>query len=296
MYCKAPLVSASIWPNNQITPCCLWQGPAWIDIETMSKELTSRFLNDDIPDCCQGCTYRYEFDGYPNDNKLQFLDWRNDNLCNLKCRSCTPQWSSKIAQEEQVNPVRPFKLFDLDNIDWANIRSIYFCGGEPFLSEQHVEILEKISRPEQTKLHYNTNCMTLHYRNCYIPKLWSKFASITVNASIDAVGDTIECVRSGSRWNQINAVLQTLTEMHDKQQIFLNITPYMSALNIWWLEDWLQIFKSFDINQIRPIVSSCDDPQGLGIIPWTMRPSLIAILKNNKFSCQFTEAIKILEN
>lgn len=294
-YCKAPLVSTSIFPGNKITPCCLWNEAGWNTVDSMRNELVERFAKNDIPSSCQGCGYRHEFDEFSEDRGLQMLDIRNDNLCNLRCRSCTPMWSSRIALEENVYPVRNYLKFNLDQLQWDNIRCVYMCGGEPFISEQHEEILKKIKDPGYTQLHYNTNCTTLYHRKKYIPDLWKDFQNVTVNVSIDAVGSAAEVVRSGSQWDEVSKVLTEFETLGKQNMITLCVTPYMSALNIWWIDSWLERFNQWDPEQVRPILSGENDPSGLDIIPYEFRSKLIEILNQSKFSKQFAGAVKILQ-
>lgn len=295
-YCKAPFVSASVWPGNSIAPCCLWEGPGWNTVDNMKHELSNQFSNGDIPAPCQGCTYRHEFNKYDEKCGLQMLDIRNDNLCNLRCRSCTPTWSSRIAQEENIYPVRNFLSLDLDQINWDNVSSIYLCGGEPFISHQHREILSKIKHPEKIKLHYNTNCTILTHQGIYIPDLWKPFKEVIINASIDAVGEYAEVVRSGCKWAEVDAVLTELEQLASHHAIHLNVVPYVSALNIWWMDSWLKRFDSWDPSRIQPIISDQHDFIGLSIIPKKFRVELIELLCNSKFSQQFSKAIYMLIN
>jgi len=80
-------------------------------------------------------------------NKLQYLDVRFSNLCNLRCRMCGPSLSSSWHDELKEiygtgfsdntqkfikigkTPVDKFKDEDLDSI-----QHLYLAGGEPFIS------------------------------------------------------------------------------------------------------------------------------------------------------------------
>jgi len=292
-YCNAPLVSASIWPGNKITPCCIWQGESWSSIHAMQDAVTKQF-DVGVPANCQGCGYRHAFDDYPVSLGLQMLDMRNDNLCNLRCRSCTPQWSSAIAQEENIIPVRNFSKLDLDLIDFDSIKTLYICGGEPFMSNQHQEILTKIKHPQQVTLLYNTNCTTLTYQGNYIPDLWKDFSEVTINASIDAVGVYAQVVRSGSKWTKIDSNLRVFETLAHENKIVLNVVPYISALNVWWLDSWLARFDAWAPENINPIMSAPNDNIGVGIIPFQYRSALIDKLNNNKFQEKFSPIVDIL--
>ena len=54
-------------------------------------------------------------DGSIDDFETIYLDFRFSNLCNFKCRSCRPEWSSNWAKETKDNKDHPYKIWD-DNI------------------------------------------------------------------------------------------------------------------------------------------------------------------------------------
>lgn len=295
MYCRAHLVSASIWPGNEVTPCCVWRGPTYKTYEEMQQDLDQKFNSDNIPEWCHGCSYKDGLDGYDIRNGLQLLDIRNDNICNLKCRSCGPYWSSRWASELNYTPIRNFKPFALDSLDLSNLRKIYYCGGEPFLADQHVEVLKSVSNPKSIQLVYNTNCTTLYYKNQYIPDLWKPFAGVVLNLSIDAVGPAAEVVRSGTVWSTVESVLNTLKDLTKVMPLKLSLTPVLSSLNIWWIDHWLEYFEDWTVDQIWPITAE-DDFLGLGNIPLHTRPAIIQTLSESKFNSRFTAAIDTLNN
>jgi hypothetical protein len=162
------------------------------------------------------------------------------------------------------------------------------------MSSQHQEILTKIKRPQQVKLLYNTNCTTLTYQGIYIPDLWKDFSEVTINASIDAVGVHAQVVRSGSKWTKIDSNLKVFESLAQENKIVLNVVPYISALNVWWLDSWLARFDSWNIERINPIISAPNDNIGVGIIPFQYRPALIDKLNNSKFQEKFTPIVDIL--
>ena len=294
MHCHAHLVSVSIWPGNKITPCCVWGGPAYDSVISMQTDLTQRFASDDIPAWCQKCTYKDGLTQYDPGAGLQMLDVRNDNICNLKCRSCGPQWSSRWASERGITPIRVHQPFDIDQLDLTNLKSIYYCGGEPFLSEQHVDTLKSVTDPKNVRLVYNTNCTTLKWHDQYIPDLWDKFNHVLVNVSIDAVGPPAEAIRSGTVWSEVESVLLELRKLATVKRLAITVTPVVSALNIWWFDSWLEYFDSWPLDRVWPI-NNGDESIGLGIIPHDRRPAIIDMLENSKFAIRFESAIDILK-
>lgn len=294
MHCRAHLVSVSLWPGNRVTPCCVWGGPAYNSVDEMKSDLTQRFDSGDIPAWCQGCSYKDGLTQFDPAAGLQMLDVRNDNICNLKCRSCGPQWSSRWASEKGVTPIRVYDPFDINQLDLTNLKSIYYCGGEPFLSEQHVDVLQSVPNPENVRLVYNTNCTTLKWRDQYIPDLWDRFDHVLVNVSIDAVGAPAEAVRSGTVWSEVESVLAELRQLETVKRVSVSVTPVVSALNIWWFDSWLEYFDSWSIDRVWPI-NTGGETIGLGIIPHHLRPAIIDMLANSKFSTRFESAIDILK-
>lgn len=293
MHCHAHLVSVSIWPGNRVTPCCVWGGPAYDSIDSMKSDLNDRFASNNIPAWCQSCSYKDGLSNFSAAQGLQMLDIRNDNICNLKCRSCGPQWSSRWASEKGVTPIRVYQPFDINQLDLTNLKSIYYCGGEPFLSEQHVEVLQSVPNPGNVRLVYNTNCTTLHWKDQYIPDLWDQFDHVLVNASIDAVGPAAEAVRSGTVWADVEAVLKELRDLESHKRISVSVTPVVSALNIWWFDQWLEYFDSWSVDRVWPI-NTGGETIGLGIIPKHLRGPIVDMLSQSKFAKRFESAVNIL--
>jgi hypothetical protein len=94
-------------------------------------------------------------------------------------------------------------------------------------------------------------------------------------------------------WQEVDAVLDELEQLQPAVNLY--VTPYISALNIWWLQDWVQRFQNWRPEQIRPIFSRAGDNLGVGIIPWQYRSALIDQLQNSPFAEQFATAVEQLQ-
>jgi sulfatase maturation enzyme AslB (radical SAM superfamily) len=284
VHCLAPWVATSIYPGNQFAPCCIWQDkfePTYLDLENIQQQIAQGV----IPNGCDDCTYRFEFDKYDSSKKLQFLEIKNDITCNLKCRSCSELYSSSIAVEELgTSFVNLYSPFDLTQLDLTNISKIYFTGGEPFLNPQHVEILLNINNPSSVELTYNTNLHFLNYKKHYLPDIWSNFKKIRVNASIDAVNEMSAHIRSNTNWNKVETNLNILRQLSNVE---LFVTPVISALNIWWFDKWSEYFDWLDVKHMELIVP-VDIYTGVQIIPLDYRPALLDIIQNSKFASRLS--------
>jgi radical SAM protein with 4Fe4S-binding SPASM domain len=199
------------------------------------------------------------------------IDIRLNNICNFKCRMCSEYFSSAIQQETMElygkNPVLGFEKMSLDpttrqvknqrlqkilSFVTADLRSIYFAGGEPLITGEHYEILDRLIAVQNTNLaiRYNTNLSTLCYKQSNVIDLWQQFSDVTVGASIDAGGVVAEYMRHGTVWNDIVNNIHTIKK--DVPHVKLRITSTVSSLTIenlialqnFWLDQ--QLFQIDD--------------------------------------------------
>lgn len=221
---------------------------------------------------------------------IQFLDIRNTNLCNLKCRYCGPHFSSQWAQELghtitiQHQPIdQDFDYLITDSLQW-----LYFTGGEPLINAEHWRVLDLIVErglASQVSITYNTNLTTVRYKDRDIFGLWEKFKSVTVLVSIDATGEPLEYIRSGSDWAQIQYNLDTLqsrARQHGNIEILLS--PVISILNIWFLAglwDWARDRQL----EIRPNILAGPDYLALNVVPDVLKDEALAVLDVIKPQC-----------
>jgi MoaA/NifB/PqqE/SkfB family radical SAM enzyme len=204
---------------------------------------------------------------------IKNLDIRLNNICNFKCRMCSEYFSSAIQQEtvelygkdailgvEKVSLIRVAKSVKnsrLENImSFLNpdIDSIYFAGGEPLITAEHYEILDRLIEIGHTnlKIRYNTNLSTLYYKKKSALDKWRQFDNVTVGASIDASGAVAEYIRHGTVWNEIVNNINLIK--NNAPHVKLNITSTVSFLTIENLIDlqntWIEQ-KLFDVDDFH---------------------------------------------
>jgi hypothetical protein len=87
------------------------------------------------------------------------------------------------------------------------LERIHFAGGEPLLSEDHYQILERLVQLRRTdvRLSYNTNLSRLHFKQHDVVALWKQFSRVYVQASLDGMDERGDYMRSGQRWPGIVA-------------------------------------------------------------------------------------------
>jgi MoaA/NifB/PqqE/SkfB family radical SAM enzyme len=189
-----------------------------------------------------GLTSEWTADAKP----LMFLDLKLGNICNLKCRICGPWSSSQIAAEEIKNTAREdqktsyaYQMLregawpqenrqfwgEIDSV-LNDIRYIEFTGGEPFMIEQHFDMLQgMVDRgiAHQVEIHYNTN--GTQYPEA-AEHIWKHFKTVEIAFSIDDLGERFEYQRSNAVWTQ---VCENLDRFRDLKEIHKNIQMQVCA-------------------------------------------------------------------
>jgi len=306
VYCKAPWVSTSYMPGGKFAPCCQWSGNYFDSQQEMVNKVGGAFLAGQVPDeCLSACptsnnienSWRRMFETYETDyknNVIQFLDFRNNNLCNLKCRSCGPMFSTSWSSESKRLIINDYDPGTLAEIDLSQCKEVYFAGGEPLMNPQHYDVLKMlIAQNINPSLIYSSNMSVTGYKDQQVADLWKHFSNVSLQASIDAVGKYAEIVRSGTDWATVEANLAWAQELTN---VSLRVCPVISAINIWWIKDLFDYFDWMDPADFNPVLAYANSVIGIGCIPSQYRPELIAVLEQSKFKDKYNiqQALTVL--
>ena len=190
---------------------------------------------------------------------LMFLDLKLGNICNLKCRICGSWSSSTFAIEELAN-LEPdqdkksnFHYQMLRNGAWPRenetfwseidqvvdqIRYIEFTGGEPFMIQEHFDMLQGLidkGIAQNIEIHYNTNGTQWPEE---AEEIWRYFKTVEVAFSIDDVGSRFEYQRSNAVWAEVQANIERFKEMRSRtSNIQLQVCTTVNVFNVYYLED-----------------------------------------------------------
>lgn len=196
---------------------------------------------------------------------LMFLDLKLGNICNLKCRICGSWSSSTFAIEELAN-LEPeqdkkssFHYQMLRNGSWPRenetfwteidqvvdqIRYIEFTGGEPFMIQEHFDMLQGLINKgiaHNIEIHYNTNGTQWPEK---AEEIWRYFKTVEVAFSIDDIGDRFEYQRSNARWSEVCANLVRFQDMRRRcTNIQLQVCATVNVFNVFYLEElshWIE--------------------------------------------------------
>jgi MoaA/NifB/PqqE/SkfB family radical SAM enzyme len=284
--CMYPFMNMMVTANGKYKPCCKWsevltdhgkelQAPentlldAWNSDEM--KQLRVDFLDGKMPAKCAVCwneeksgiqSMRYDSFNYGVDannlNAIPFpirLDIYPSNVCNLKCRICSPEYSNRwieeardtlgIDEEVHLNLTRE----NQDQIEkWLpNIVEIGLFGGEPLFLKECYALMEKC-----VELGYSKNITLLINTNgsIYSKKLidiFSKFKKTHLNFSIDDIEERFEYQRKGGKWHHtLENIKKYLTSggTSHKDIIECKICCTVSSLNIFYLPEIFELISN----------------------------------------------------
>lgn len=286
VFCMLPWVHMHLWPAGHTYPCCMsdptfpigntqeqslqeiWNGP-------QMRKLRLNMLQNKKSLECRRC-YELEetgmwtlrksananfkhhkdralntnSDGSAGEVNLAYMDIRFTNLCNLKCRSCGPQFSSSWFEDHKAThgdpghpkilKVRDDMLNFMDELEplLSSVERVYWAGGEPLITEEHYRILDKWidMGKRDVKMDYTTNFTQMKYKRKSAFDYWNSFDHIRVAASLDANHARAEYLRKNMDWQQ---VVQNRKDMIEQcSHVYFEITPTVSVYNVLNLPDF----------------------------------------------------------
>lgn len=257
-FCFFPFAALYMGPDQGVMPCCVTEWGKTLGKASSKESLIQIFNNDQMKSLrrnlvngvrdsgCATCwkseslggrsmrtNFNKKYEPHLGDIienidedyavkevKFLYLDIRFSNICNLKCRSCSSQFSSMWAADEEKlnwndnNPNRKKIKISVGETDilpylieqLPNVKEIYFAGGEPLIQDEHYAILDKIIElglENQIEIRYNTNFSKLTHRGKDVLAYWKKFPKVTVGASLDGNHDRGEYIRKGLEWTAV---------------------------------------------------------------------------------------------
>lgn len=216
-------------------------------------------------------------DGSVDKVEMAYMDIRFSNICNFKCRTCGPDFSSMWKDDwdklyngkwERVTKVKEDIDALWEDIDtWIDtVEHIYFAGGEPLLMDEHYLILDYLIKNNKTDidLSYNTNLSKLKYKSTEVIDLWKNFKNVSIDASLDGYGKQAEYVRSGTDWNQIEENLNRIKS--EVPHVKVSISSTVSAYNAYHILDFFGYCLDNDwVTTDRIKINMVQHPEHLGV-------------------------------
>jgi hypothetical protein len=315
-FCMLPWMHMHAFPDGRVYPCCLadyWHPVGDLRKNTMRevwnqdkyKTLRSNMLQDQPSKECTKC-YEQEkhgafsmrndanrnyghmikeikntqADGAHNEFKIRYWDIRFSNLCNFRCRSCGPIFSSNWYNDhvKLYNRVPDVLGRDMARVEYTAgdedsmiaqmeehipyLEQVYFAGGEPLIMKEHYYLLEKLIAAGKTdvRIQYNTNFSEMAFKDKHVFEYWKHFKNVSVGASLDAMGPQAELVRKGADWAQ--TVENRERMMREVPHVDFYVSSTVSSMNVLHVLDFHKEWTRLGLVQAKDWnVNICQSPE-----------------------------------
>ena len=253
VFCMMPWVHMHMWPNGDTFPCCLAESRMPVGnshdntIQELwncknMKNLRNNMLEGRQSQECRRC-YEQEESGLETlrtssnkefahhwwkveetDNEggagmtnMAYLDIRFSNMCNLRCRTCGPTFSTSWYEDHVKlygDPGIPKLLKAGKDMDaffkelepmLLDVEKVYWAGGEAIITEEHYRVLDFWIRHgmKEVRMNYTTNFSNMYFKKKPIFDYWNEFDNVIVAASLDGNYERGEYLRKNIKWDVI---------------------------------------------------------------------------------------------
>ena len=296
VFCMAPWVHVFNSPSGDVQPCCvslngsvgnlyessieeIWNNTAYKNFrkellsDTPSKHCERCYkeeawgntgtlrqqFNTDYADCYTDLVENFtDPDGTLHKMLLLRWDFRFNNLCNLACLGCSPEYSSTWGSLNKVldpnyteiqfkdSKKNKERFINVIKTQANYVKKVYFAGGEPLIQSEHYEILEEIknlNRLQNIDFTYSTNLNTMSYKSTNIIDYWKDMKKLRVLVSIDEVDEhRLYYMRFPSMLNKIIENIKLLNTNLTASGQDWTITPTWSIMNMHRMKEIVGFF------------------------------------------------------
>jgi len=332
----APWVHAYIMPNGGVFPCCTTPyNDTFARVESgvtkledyyntpKFKKIRQEFMAGKRPASCSDCwkkedggvkserikhfkkfekhfpevISRTSSEGVFSKPKLKYLDIRESNLCNYKCRMCATHSSSKWMAEElilngkvdqayikaSIDPVTGIMRAGVNysNYYLSEVEEIHFAGGEPLIMQETYDMIEalKTQRPDdyyRVDINIITNTSKLKWKSNDILELIKDFHYVGISCSIDGMGLRHDYLRNGgvNDWHRVEQNIQTLVDWKEELSVHnmrrssnkSRVVRFHSTVTWANLYHWWDLYEQYHLTgKVKMITNFSLDPIGIGV-------------------------------
>lgn len=235
-------------------------------------DIRTHFLQDRQFEGCRECwrmqkmglrSMRYDSEQYAGSNETQIsspvaptrIEINASNVCNLKCRICYPNASTKWIPEAETLYGKKEKVYqnlNLTNLeqvkDWSSsLEEVCFFGGEPLLSKENLGLMDhfiQTGNAHRISLLFNTNGTV--FSEAIVERIL-QFKKVRMYFSIDDIEQRFEYQRSGAKWSEVEqniAKAYELSRSEKGKNIEFKICCTVSSLNIYYFPEYFEYFGS----------------------------------------------------
>lgn len=310
--CYKPWDSVFFDEKGRIAPCCEFR-PAiskdsfasYISSDEL-KQVQTALSRNEFPGQCQSCSGR-EASGVQSlrqkhqqnntfKDKLKYVELSLDNICNMSCVMCSPDVSQGVAKEyvklgwiKNVTQYQNYAVLkELETIN--DPVHVIVTGGEPFMSEKIVPLLELV-RQKEWAISISTNCSTVNKKALAVIK---DIERVTYQISLDAVDDLYSFLRYPSNWSTFKKTLGYYKRsLKNPTYQSIHFNTVLSILNVHQVQD---IFDYAYQNKIDLRVNNLTWPEWLCWDILTNDERLLTLSKLKTVKPRTLSQVKILDS
>lgn len=251
-FCILPFIHKYLDLNNNRRLCCVTDET--VTEERLQSVRKNMLANKPVTDC-KKCMAQ-EKQKYISHRQLETRDWlrkfpelcnnaieqpevyyydlRYSNNCNLRCQMCGPYASSAWARflgEEQTHTT-----WDPDTVEInPQAKKIYMAGGEPFMIKSFSRVLNSVENKDcEIVVNTNATIITNHMLDAL-----KKFTTVCFVLSIDGTDETIESIRTGCNWEEIQKNIKILRQELNPSFMVNTVLQKDNLDNIPKLAQWI---------------------------------------------------------
>ena len=262
--------------TQEVAPCCLakpsqrFSGHEDLMSNRHLENIRRDVRNNQKPEACEHCWENESYGGYSpralaidrykaknlpatieqselNSGKCYSVDYNTLPICNAKCIICSSAYSSLWAAEEGIKIIAgdELKYDHLSGTNLDDVQLIYFNGGEPLLTGEHLSLLKKIKDLSTVDISYNTNGSV--YPSKETLALWKQAKSVRLYFSIDGIGKRFEETRTPLKWAKVSKIIKKVNLL---EGIPISCAYTIGVHNVFDLEDtinWFAALPDFDV-------------------------------------------------
>jgi pyruvate-formate lyase-activating enzyme len=280
------------------------------------REIRKTLLEGEWPKACENCKiaesaevnsmrtiwnsglskFDIPMDEFVDPKNIKYLDLTFSTKCNSKCMTCNSSLSDFWEEEEKfiwknLNVNNKRACIDTDIAgklaeQFPNVDRINFVGGEPTISEEHINFLQSLVESGNSKnisIGYVTNLVVI---NTELMELWANFKDVGGSLSIDGYGKVNEYIRYPIKWEKTEANLRKYFNlMNDNNSFGLSCTVSLfNAIQCFeLLEYWIDLVTEYKMNpDIGMFINRVSHPDFLTIAMLSPEYRQIGIDRANK--------------
>lgn len=301
LHCAFAERALMVTPTSQFRPCCRFEpgkygeSLEWADSEKSMEQFLDSInfsrlnewsqSNNCLHPSCSKCDKEEKLGlksmrqkDFPGQSR-NFLEISAGRVCNLKCRSCNANYSTKWDSDyRKMGLAVPESrdLFDLNEIPDRVLRelgAVKITGGEPLLNpalKGFLARLSQLNKSSDLSVELYTNATLVP--NIELLETLDSFPKVNIRLSLDAIGEKNTYLRYPAIWSDVVRSVENWWRMKDPSGLSFAITVSVyNFLEIFDILAWVRERNSGFVLQVA------SDPEYMSV--FHMKNSIKSDLK-----------------